>query len=122
VGQSDITIVDGNTVRSGGVVYRLVGFDTPERGDRALCDKERDLAEKASARLHRLIVEGQPTLERVACACKPGTEGTRSCNFGRSCAYLKIRGQDIGDVLIREGLAQPLLCGQTSCPSRRPWC
>jgi hypothetical protein len=44
--QSSITVVDGDTVSSGGLVYRLVGFDTPERGDRALCDKERGLAEK----------------------------------------------------------------------------
>ena len=36
-----IDVVDGDTVRSGGAVYRLVGFDTPERGDRARCDDER---------------------------------------------------------------------------------
>jgi hypothetical protein len=53
--RSDITVVDGDTVRSGGAIYRLVGFDTPERGDRALCDHERELAERASARLRSLV-------------------------------------------------------------------
>lgn len=121
-GNTDLTVVDGDTVRSGGATYRLVGFDTPERGDRARCDRERDLADKASNRLRALVMSGAPTLERTACACRPGTEGSRSCNFGRSCAYLKISGRDVGETLIREGLAQPFVCGQTSCPPRRPWC
>jgi hypothetical protein len=30
---SDLVILDGDTVKSNGVTYRLVGFDTPERGD-----------------------------------------------------------------------------------------
>jgi len=32
-------------------VYRLVGFDTPERGDKARCDDERRRAEAATTRL-----------------------------------------------------------------------
>jgi endonuclease YncB( thermonuclease family) len=121
-GRTDITIVDGDTVSSGGMVYRLAGFDTPERGDRALCDKERELAEKAAARLRALIASGEPTLERVACACRTGTEGTQACEFGRSCAYLRVNGEDVGETLIREGFANPFVCGQTSCPPRKPWC
>jgi endonuclease YncB( thermonuclease family) len=120
--QSGISVIDGDTVRLGGITYRLVGFDTPERGDRALCDKERNLAEVASGRLQSLIASGDAKLEPVACACRPGTEGTRNCNFGRSCAYLKVSGKDVGPILINEGLAQAFVCGTTSCPSRRPWC
>jgi hypothetical protein len=30
-----IELIDGDTVRFDGGVYRLVGFDTPERGDRS---------------------------------------------------------------------------------------
>jgi endonuclease YncB( thermonuclease family) len=31
-----IEVIDGDTVRLNGAVYRLVGFDTPERGRRAV--------------------------------------------------------------------------------------
>lgn len=122
VSAADLSVLDGDTVKSNGVTYRLVGFDTPERGDRALCDKERELAEKASARLTALVSAGGTKLRQVACACKPGTEGSSSCNFGRSCAYLSVSGKDVGETLISEGLAQPFVCGETSCPRRRPWC
>jgi len=37
-----IEVIDGDTVRLNGAVYRLVGFDTPERGDKARCDDEAD--------------------------------------------------------------------------------
>jgi endonuclease YncB( thermonuclease family) len=119
---TELTVIDGDTVRVGHTTYRLVGFDTPERGDRALCDSERELAEIAAARLRSLIASGDPKLETVACACRPGTEGTRNCNFGRSCAYLKVGGKDVGPMLIGEGLAQVFVCGNTSSPPRRPWC
>jgi endonuclease YncB( thermonuclease family) len=105
-------------VKSNGATYRLVGFDTPERGDRALCDKEREQAETASARLSALVSSGEVRLRQVACACTAGTEGSRFCNFGRSCAYLSVDGKDVGETLISERLARPFVCGQTNCPSR----
>jgi len=46
-----IEVIDGDTVRLNGAVYRLVGFDTPERGDKARCDDERRRAEAATTRL-----------------------------------------------------------------------
>ena len=118
----DLSIVDGDTVRAAGTVYRLLGFDAPERGDRALCDKERELAERATSRLQIVIAGGTPKLTRMACPCSAGTEGSAACNEGRACAALTVDGQDVGDALIREGLAQPFVCSQTSCPPRRPWC
>lgn len=112
-----IDVVDGDTVRMQGVTYRLVGFDTPERGDRARCDDERQRAEKATQRLR-----SSPSLTRAACACRPGTEGTKNCNYGRLCGSLTIAGRDVGQILIGEDLAKSYVCSGTSCPKRQPWC
>lgn len=118
-----IDVIDGDTVRHEGSTYRLVGFDTPERGDRARCDDERKRAEKATQRLRSLVSTGNPRLTRVACACRPGEEGTSRCNYGRLCGVLTVGGQDAGQILISEGLAHPYVCSGTSCPKRRPsWC
>ncbi len=46
-----------------------------------------------------------------------------ACNYGRSCAFLKANGEDVAAILIREGLAVPLVCGAASCPpTPKPWC
>jgi endonuclease YncB( thermonuclease family) len=117
-----VEIVDGDTIRANGRTFRLVGFDTAETGSRARCESERTLAAAASRRLRQLVAAGGLDLEQVACSCKPGTEGTRACNHGRSCGVLKVRGQDVGAILISEGLARPFVCGTTSCPPQQGWC
>jgi endonuclease YncB( thermonuclease family) len=115
-------VVDGDTIRAGGRTFRLVGFDTPEMGSRSRCEHERALAAAASRRLRHLIAGGGLDLERVACSCRPGTEGTPACNHGRLCGTLRVRGRDVGAILISEGLARPFLCGPQSCPAQQGWC
>jgi len=117
-----IEVIDGDTVRFEDASYRLVGFDTPERGDKARCDDERRRAEAATTRLRALIAGGDARLIRLACACRPGQEGTRYCNYGRLCGSLSIGGRDVGQILIGEDLAHPYVCGATSCRQRRRWC
>jgi endonuclease YncB( thermonuclease family) len=115
-------VVDGDTIRVRGQIVRLVGFNTPESGIDARCEGERNLAARATSRLRALVAGGGLDLQIVRCSCRPGTEGTQRCNYGRACGVLKARGRDVGATLITEGLARPYVCGPTSCPPRAPWC
>jgi endonuclease YncB( thermonuclease family) len=116
-----VEVLDGDSVRIAGETFRLVGFDAPETY-RARCPSERELGNRATFRLRQLVAGGGLDLERVACSCASETEGTRRCNYGRSCGTLKARGQDVGTMLIADGLARAYVCGRTSCPSRESWC
>jgi len=117
-----LDIIDGDSIRTGRQVYRLVGFNTPETGDNAKCAHERALADEATRRLRQLVAQGELDLRRVPCACPPGTEGTGQCNYGRFCGTLKVQGQDVGKILIAEGLAERYECKATTCPPRKNWC
>jgi endonuclease YncB( thermonuclease family) len=121
----NIRVIDGDTVTISGerANVRLVGFNTPETRSPA-CAAELQVGRTATARLTALLRQAQ-TIEfrRVACACRPGTEGTRDCNFGRQCGSLIVDGTDVGRTLISENLAVPYICGRTSCPPRPGnWC
>jgi micrococcal nuclease len=121
IDRNNVEVLDGDTVRIAGETFRLVGFDAPETYQ-ARCPFEGELGNQATFRLRQLVARGDLDLERVACACRAGTDGTSHCNYGRSCGVLRVRGQDVGAMLIAEGLARPFVCGRTSCPSREPWC
>jgi endonuclease YncB( thermonuclease family) len=116
------TVIDGDTVHWQGRTVRLVGFVAPETGDRAPCQSKRAKADNATARLRELISSGTVKLELVRCSCPPGTEGTKACNFSRSCGILTVNGRDAGQILISEGLVRRYRCGQLSCPPRGSWC
>jgi endonuclease YncB( thermonuclease family) len=116
-----VEVLDGDTIRIIGETFRLVGFDAPETY-RAQCPSERELGNRATFRLRQLVADGGLDFERVPCACRTGTKGTPRCNYGRLCGVLRARGQDVGALLIAEGLARAYVCGRTSCPSREPWC
>jgi endonuclease YncB( thermonuclease family) len=117
-----IRVVDGDTIRANGQVYRLVGFDTPESGIRAQCESERALAARATSRLRQLVAAGGLRLERVPCACTSGTEGTPRCNYGRLCGVLTAASRDVATTMISEGLARRYTCDETRCPRRQSWC
>jgi endonuclease YncB( thermonuclease family) len=123
-GNARFTVTDGDTIRlDNGTRVRLVGFNTPEKFE-PQCAAEASLGNRASARLKELVAGATTTkVILVACACKPGTEGTKRCNYGRSCGMLSVDGRDVGKTLIAEGLAVPFVCGATGCPpTPRPWC
>ena len=124
VSPRSVTVIDGDTIRIDGELasVRLVGFNSPETRN-AACARERDLGLKATERLKGLVAGGDLSFARVECACRPGTEGTSRCNYGRSCGTLRAGGRDVGSILKDEGLAVAFVCGGTSCPpTPRPWC
>lgn len=119
-----IRVVDGDTIKVDGKNpnVRLVGFNAPE-ARRAKCERERQEGGQATRRVRNLVHAGSLDLTYVKCSCRPGTEGTKACNYGRSCAVLKAGGRDVGQILIAEKLAVPFQCGKTRCPKTpRPWC
>lgn len=122
---SDIRVIDGDTIAISGerANTRLVGFNTPELSS-AACSAEQALGRKATSRLTELINSASSLqFERVTCSCRPGTQGTKSCNYGRGCGTLRVDGHDVGRLLIAEGLAVRYICGPTRCPPRPGnWC
>jgi endonuclease YncB( thermonuclease family) len=121
IDKGEIHVTDGDTIFARGKVYRLVGFNAPETF-KARCAEERALGVRADKRLRALISAGDLDLTEVRCSCRPGTEGTDRCNYGRACGVLKAKGVDVGETLIKEGLAEPYVCGATRCPRRKDWC
>lgn len=104
---SAVYAVDGDTIDHGDDRYRLVGFDTPETY-RAQCEAEKAMGLKAKERLTEIIqTAGQVELE----VQEELDEHDRFLAVGRA------GGQEVGAILISEGLARPYRGGK-----RQPWC
>ena len=123
IASQDVYVLDGDTIAVKGKTIHLVDFEAPELGRHAHCGLERMLAARATSRLRQIIrADDDIDLQVIECSCRPGTEGTRWCNHGRACGYLTVNGRNVGDLLVAENLAHPLVCGQFSCPQRKAWC
>ena len=123
VAQSEIDVVDGSTVRVHGQVIQIIGIDTPKLGQKAHCGLERMLAARATSRLRQIMRSGERIeVDKVACSCRPGTDGSTVCNDSQNCGEVKVDGEDAGDILITENLAHPYACGLHECPRPKPWC
>src|SRR5215204_97749 len=105
------SVTDGDTVvtRSGERV-RLTGFNTPEL-HHPHCAREAMLAKSATLRLRAFVRSG------AVLHLQPGR-----CGYGRSCGRLTWQGEDVGDILVREGLAESFVCAGGRCPAPRDWC
>jgi hypothetical protein len=122
-----ILVRNGNNIEIEGQEVHLLGFETPETNERARCFDEFERGEEAKNRLDDILrsawrTNRSPKLTLVPCACPPGAEGTKECNDVRKCGVLTIFEENVSDVLIREGLARPHVCGPASCPPRESWC
>lgn len=86
------TITDGDTLRMNGVTYRLHGVDAPET--RQACPDGWPAGRMATTRLQELI-----SGRTVICQEKDRDR------YGRTVAVCRAGGEDVGAILVREGLA-----------------
>ena len=91
---AQIRVVDGDTIRLGRERIRILGIDTPETANRARCDAERQLAAKATMTLTEIIMGHRLEIQR------DGKD-----RFGRTLAYIRISGADVGEMMIRARVA-----------------
>ena len=107
IAAADIYVIDGDTIDISGERYRLVGYDTPETF-LAEFDSEKLRGDQATARLRSLVERAsQLTLD---------VQKSRE-KYGRRLGTLSINSEDVGDILVREGLARRYTGGQ-----RQSWC
>lgn len=107
-----IRVIDGDTVAIGAERIRFLDIDAPET-EHAHCRAELDAGEHARARLIEIITGHDLTIDRAK----------RLDRYRRSLARLTINGQDIGAILIREGLALRWTPGRASHRARTAhWC
>ena len=88
-----IVVIDGDTVASDGVQYRIIGIDTPERGECGFAE--------ASAYAANLVSGGVGTF------WTPSDDGAfQTDRYGRTLAYMVlVDGRDFGHEMIRAGYA-----------------
>jgi micrococcal nuclease len=88
-----VRVIDGDTIVHRGETIRIMGLDAPEVHHR--CPAEKELAERARARLAELLLDGF----RV--------EAHGRDRYGRVLAVVfDARGMNVANVLIQEGLAR----------------
>lgn len=87
-------VTDGDTLKCSGEPVRVMGLDTPEKGYRARCPRERSLADRATRRMEQLSGPGV------------SLEPHGRDRYGRLLAKVYgADGADLSAVMIREGLA-----------------
>jgi endonuclease YncB( thermonuclease family) len=104
---AQVRIWDGDSIRLGTTrqseAVRIFNIDAPEIEGQ--CAYESDLALQAKSRLAELLQGRRVEILRQ------GTD-----RYDRTLAAIRVEGQDVGDILVSEGLAR------TWTGRRAPWC
>jgi endonuclease YncB( thermonuclease family) len=103
-----IRVLDGDTIHDNERTfdYRLAGVDTPEKGGRAACDRERELADLATA----FVTETLASAKDVRAIPPHDPRGRKRWpmdGFGRRLARIEADGLDLSAELLARGLASP---------------
>ncbi len=107
----NINIIDGDTIRMNGITIRIMELDTPETF-RSRCENELVLGLAAKEHLRSLLDSGTVTYEAT------GTD-----RYGRTLAKVHVGGVNIGQQMIRDGVALPYQPGKDAKLARlRHWC
>jgi len=118
-----IRIIDGDTIALNvenekpliqklGLSVRIRGIDTPEKAPRAKCEKENILAQKASNYTKNSIEKAQKNRQKITFS-----EIKWDKYGGRIVAKVMINESDLGQELVRNGLAR-IYNGE----KKKSWC
>lgn len=99
-------VVDGDTLWLRGEKVRILNIDAPET-HQPKCPSERALGDRATSRLFELVNGKRILLVR---------QGRNKDRNGRLLRRVEANGRDVGERLIKEGLARRW------DGKRRPWC
>jgi endonuclease YncB( thermonuclease family) len=91
---AEVRVIDGDTIRIGAERVRLINIDAPETEGRARCNAEHRLAAVATMTLVDLIEGKRLEIDRHG-----------KDRFGRTLAYIRVSGADVGEMLIRARVA-----------------
>jgi len=103
-------VIDGDTLDLAGERIRIANIDAPEIGH-PKCDAELRLGKVAKRRLQALLGGG-----RIEIARGDPASGRKIDRYGRTLAIVLVDGQDVGVLLVNEGLARKWH------GRREPWC
>jgi micrococcal nuclease len=103
-------VVDGDTFDLGNERIRIANIDAPETRS-AKCDAEKRLGIVAKRRLETLL-----NSQAIVISRGDPTDGRKKDRHGRTLATISIGGEDIGKIMIAEGVARAWK------GKREPWC
>lgn len=106
-----IVVTDGDTIWVGKEKIRIIGYDAPETYQ-ARCEVERKAGQKATGYLRWLVANNKLTIRREP----------KKDRYKRTLARVYIKGRDLADIMIGEGLAVRYDCPRGRCPRRISWC
>lgn len=102
-----IKVHDGDSFRIGSERYRVLGIDAPEIN--GACQKEIDYAQAARDRLEDLLRGKTVNVKPVA-----------TDRYGRTLAEVRVEDIDVGEVILKDGLARRWTKKWDRKPE--PWC